>query len=505
MILNNKMKKFKTIIILGFILSLGLFFRFYHLGNQSYWMDEGYTINAVISGSQNGYINGSSILDSGEKYFCPLYCYPTAQIAELTGQNAWSYRFLAALFGAFFVLLTYYLTKTIFKNQKAALLSAFFVAFSYWQIAWSQQARWYTMLEVFFWLALLLFYLFLQAKNNKQKIINLGLSILFTLLAIATHKLAYVLPVIMLVWYLLENKLSKKRIIISGLASLIIILVAEFGLGLRFITHAISNISFNYNLPYYLSFYLRNYWPFILIGIFGYFNSEKEQKKKIALIALPFLIYLLFLSFFTDIVHYRYLFHTTVAFYIIGAVLAIDITDKIRHSYLKTISWFLLILVFFISGQGVIIPKSFYLLEADDPGQFKRPYYAYTPQPDWNTAYSRIQENLKSDEIVISSHPHFNKIFLNQAGYWIRYDYLGMENTVTKIKDNKEYYVNAEVINNLEELKELTNNKHGYIIFDYMAIDGKISPEINNYIQDNLGLFFSSEINNYSKIWVYQF
>ncbi|MEI6529373.1 MAG: glycosyltransferase family 39 protein [Candidatus Falkowbacteria bacterium] len=499
------MKKTNTILILGFILFFGLFLRFYHLGNQSYWMDEGYTINAVISGTQNGYVNGSSILDSGEKYFCPLYCYPTAQIAQVAGQNAWSYRFLSAFFGLFFILLTYFLTKTIFKNQKAALLSSFFVAFSYWQIAWSQQARWYTMLEVFFWLALLLFYLFIKAKNNKQRILNFSLSILFTLLAIATHKLAYILPMIMLAWYLLEGKLNKKNIIISGLALVAVLIFAEFGLGLHFIAHAIQNVSLNYNLPYYLSFYLRNYWPFILIGIFGYFNAEKEQKKQITLIALPFLIYLVFLSFFSDIVHYRYLFHTTVAFYIIGAIVAIDITDKIKHSYLKTISWFLFVLVFFITGEGVIFPKNFYFLEADDPSQFNRPYYAYTPQPDFNLAYAKIKENLKPDEIVISSHPHFNKIFLNQPGYWIRYDYLGMEDTNKTIKQNKEYYVNAEVINNLDELKNITNTKHGYIIFDYMAIDGKISPDIVSYIQNNLKLFFSNEKNSYSKIWVYQF
>ncbi len=500
------MKKIYTIIILGLILVLGLFLRFHQLGSQPYWMDEGYTINAVISGIQNGYsANGSSILDSAEKYFCPLYCYPTAQISKLAGQNAWSYRVLAAVFGLLFILLSYFLTKTIFKNQKAALLSAFFIATSYFQIAWSQQARWYTMLEVFFWLALLLFYLFIKAKDNKRKIASFSLSIVFTLLAIASHKLAYILPIIMLIWYLVEAKLSKKKIVIASLASLIVLTVAEFGLGLRFITNSIQNASLNYNLPYYLSFYLRNYWLFILIGTFAYFSSEKEQAKKMTLIAVPFLIYLLFLSFFSNIVHYRYLFHTSVAVYIIGAVSTIDIIGKIKHNYLKTIALVFIILAFFISGQGVLIPKDFYFLEADNPSKLNRPYYAYTPQPNWNEAYEKIKANIQEDEIIISSHPHFNKIFLEAPGYWIKYNYLGMEDTVSKIKDNKEYYVGAEVINNLEELKDITNNKHGYIIFDYMAIDGKIDQEIINYIKDNLKLLLLSEINSYSKIWVYQF
>jgi 4-amino-4-deoxy-L-arabinose transferase-like glycosyltransferase len=503
--LKNRKKSLFIFFALILILGLGAFFRFYHLGNQSYWMDEGYTINAVISGTQNGYINGSSILDSGEKYFCPLYCYPTAQIAELTGQNAWSYRFLAALFGAFFILLTYYLTKTIFKNQKAALLSAFFVAFSYWQIAWSQQARWYTMLEVFFWLSLLLFYLFLQTKNKQKQIIFFGLSLITALAAIASHKLAYLLPIIMMAWYLLIKRPNWKKTLLASSIFIIILAIAEFGLGLHFIGNALKNVDWHYHLPYYLSFYLRNYWFFIVISIFAYFEADQEKRKKYTLIALPLIMYLIPLSFLSNVVHYRYLFHVTLPFYIIGASASLDLIGKLKHTYWKIISWTVIILIFFISGAGLIFPKNFYFLEADDPSQLKRPYYAYTPQPDWNLAYDKIKENLKPEETVISSHPHFNKIFLNQAGYWIRYDYLGMEDTNKTIKDNKEYYVNAEVINNLEELKELTNNKHGYIVFDYMAIDGKISPEINNYIQNNLKLFFFNEINSYSKIWVYQF
>lgn len=499
------MKKLNILLPLALIICLGIFLRFYQLGNQSYWMDEGYTINAVISGAQNGFSNGSSILDSGQKYFCPLYCYPTAKISELIGQNALAYRFLSALFGLIFILLTYFLTNTIFKNKKAALLSAFFVTFSYWQIAWSHQARWYTMLEVFFWLALLLFYLFLTVKNKKQKIISLVLSIIFTLLAIATHKLAYILPLIMLAWYFIANRPTKKKAIISIAITLIVIAFAEFGLGLHFIAHALKKVSFHYNLPYYLSFYLKNYWLLILIAIYGYFNSLKEQKKKIVMLALPFVVYLIFLSFFTDIVHYRYLFHVTVIFYIIGAIATVDILEKIRHSQLKIVSLALLILVFFISGEGVMYPKSFYFLEADNPSQQNRPYYAYTPQPDFNRAYAKIKANLKDTDLVISSHPHFNKIFLNQPGYWIKYNYLGIEDTPNAVSDNKEYYVGAEIINNLEEFKNITQKNHGYIVFDYMATDGRISKDIISYIQDNLKLFFFDEKNSYSKIWVYQF
>lgn len=577
-------KKNKIIIILTATLLLGGFLRFYQLGSQPYWMDEGYTINAVISGAQNGYSGGSSILDSGGKYFCPLYCFPTQIISQVAGQNAFSYRLLAAFFGIIFILLAFFITKIVFKNNKAALLAAFLVSFSYWQIAWSRQARWYTMLEVFFWLALLFFYLFLVSFQKKpeislavednttgsrvnarddtgwnKKYLYLALSIIFTILAITTHSLAYLLPLIMIIWYAIFNfeqikklgrffslgrwsrfiiqianrtensspinaskylKAAFFKILLPIIAAAAVILFAEYGLGLHFVAKAIKNVSLHYTLPYYLSFYLRNYWLLLEVAIYGFFAVSKDTRKLMTMIGVPFLIYLIFLAFFTDIVHYRYLFHTTLAIYILASVVIVDIFEQLSrwikqlssaqiNNKLRVATPFAVIVIFiaifFVSGEGVIFPKNFYLLESDDPSQFNRPYYAYTPQPDFNAAYAAIKNNLKPGEIVISSHPHFNKIFLNQPGYWLKYDYLGMDDTPNTITDNKEYYVGAETIGTLRELQRLVAGKHGYIVFDYMSTDGRISPLIINYIRSSFKLFFYNKINSYSQIWVYRF
>jgi 4-amino-4-deoxy-L-arabinose transferase-like glycosyltransferase len=544
-------KKVIAATILFIILVFGAFLRFYNLGSQSYWMDEGYTANAVLATTQNGTEHFSAILDSGGLYSCPLYCSPTAVIAKTFGETAFSYRLLSAFCGVLFILVIYLFAKIFFKKESVALLSAFFVSFSYWQIAWSRQARWYTELELFLWLALLFFYLFINksplsrgvAAPRGRGVLFLALSILFTILAVIIHRLAYLLPIIMLAWYLIPfvipaqagiqlNQTFFKKTIIAILASIAILALAEYGFSLHFIAHALGHIEFHYNLPYYLSFILRNYWPFIILAIYGYFSAPNtisavipapasarvgsagihfSNKRKIILLALPFLIYLFFLSFLTQIVHYRYLFQTTAAFYLIAAAVIIPLSRGVPEGrgVLRLIPRALLIIViiisFFLSGQGVLFPKYFYTLEADDPSTMNRPYYAYTPQPDFNAAYASIKQNIKSDEIVISSHPHFNKIFLNQPGYWIKYNYLGIEDTPNTITDNKEYYVGAEVINNLEELKKITAQKHGYIIFDYMSTDGRIDPQIINYIQTNSPLFFYNEINSYSQIWVYHF
>ena len=501
-------KKYTIIILITLFIILGSFLRLYKLSDQPYWMDEGYTINAVISGIENGHKNFSSILDSGKNYFCPLYCYPTEFITNIFGKTSFSFRLFSALSGILFILIIFFIAKNLFNTQ-IALLSSFFITFSYWQIAWSRQARWYTIFMVFFWLALFFFYKFFY--NKKNKIIHLALTVLFTILAALTHKIALLLPMIMIFWVIIDYALAEKRNIAKFIKNTILaliffialVLLTKYAFNINFIFAFYEKLSFNYNLPYYLSFYLRNYWLLIILSIFAIFNFK--EKKKTYFLLLPILAYLIPLSFLTNIVHYRYLFHVTPALYILASLGIIDIYNKIKHNFLKTAFIFAIILIFFLSN-GIIWPRSFYFLESDDPAKLgQRPHYAYTPQPNFNSAYGVIKNNLRNNEIVISSHPHFNKIFLNRSGYWLKYSYLGIEDYVSAIDNDEEYYVGAKVIDDLEELKQITQNNRGYIVLDFMSIDNRIPKDEIDYITDNFELIFHNELNSYSQIWVYGF
>ena len=97
-------------ILFGFIVLGGAFLRFYMLGSAPYWMDEGYTINAVLSIEKTGY----SILDSGKTYSCPLYCFPASWSAQIFGDSAFSYRLLAVLSGILFIFLSWQIAKRFF-------------------------------------------------------------------------------------------------------------------------------------------------------------------------------------------------------------------------------------------------------------------------------------------------------------------------------------------------------------------------------------------------------
>ena len=508
---NKRKCKYQYLLLFIAVLAMAIFLRFYNLGGQPYWMDEGYTINAVLSISAHG----NTILDSGQNYFCPMYCYPTAWIAGVLGQNAIAYRLFSAIMGILLILAVYLIMKKLFSRH-VALLASFFAAFSYWQIAWSRQARWYTLLALLFWLAIYFFYEFLQADSRKKRIWYLIAALAISVLAILAHQIAYLLVPIFIILLLLQVyserkniRISLKLIIIAVVCLLVAILIPEWILNFGITRSMIAKFGLFYELPYYLSFYLANYWLFIFLAVYAYFGAPRGQKLRYALFILPFLVYLTAFSFFTNIVHYRYLFAPALGLYLLGAIGAIDIFSKLWQKYRVIAVVFLLAVIgiFFATGQGVWRPLPFYTLESDIGFRQRgeRPYWSYTPQPNFNGAYQAVVDNLKPGEIIISSHPQFNKIFLHQPGYWIKYNYLGFENKPETITNDREYYGGAKVIDDLAELKQFVSSTHGYIVFDQMSITGRIPPEIVDYIRNSMKQIYFNEINEYSRIWVYKF
>ncbi len=481
--------------ILAFLLLCGGILRFHALGSQSYWMDEGYTINATLSVIEKG----TTVLDSGHVYSCSTYCYPTALIAKTFGETAWSYRLLAATAGLLFILAIFFITAKIF-NRRVALLTSFFVTFSYWQVAWSRQARWYTLFALFFWIALYFFYqsLYSPHKSTKNKVLNISLTLFFTVLACVTHGLGYLLPLIFVGWIIFDRLFIVKKytwklgtVTIVGVGALLAVVGFKFG--------------FHYVLPYYLNFYLRTYWFFILFSLVALFTA-KTNKREMYFILFVIVAYLLPLSFATNIVHYRYLFQATPVFFMLAAVGMLTAHDHIKIMYGKVILWCAIAALFFTVAGGVLIPRSDYYLESDNPATLgTRPFYSYTPQPDWNSAYEFIAQELKPDDIVISTMPQFNKIFLHQPGYWIKYNYLGFTTEPDIITNDKEFYVDATVVDDLPEFKELVARHHGYLVMDYMALDGKVPVEVSSYIVETLKLVYHEKTNEFSEVWVYAF
>ena len=194
------MLKFKKIFIfslLFLIIAWGAYLRFYKIGEQSYWIDEGYTLNAVVSILAKGY----PILDSNQIYNAAyLNTYLISGAVSLGGFNPIAARSVAVVFGVGIIFLVYLIGRKFF-NRWVGLGAAFLTAFSYWEIAWSRQARMYIQLQFFFLLSLYLFNSLLE-KFSYKKLIWL---ILATAATILSHYFGYFLLGIYLSYFHLAN------------------------------------------------------------------------------------------------------------------------------------------------------------------------------------------------------------------------------------------------------------------------------------------------------------
>lgn len=494
---------FKKIGFLLFIIALiwGAWLRIYNLGEAPYWMDEGSTINAVLQIEKTG----SPILNSGYYYNCNAYCYPTAIISSILGNTAFNFRILSAIFGILTILIIYELGKNFF-SRNVAIFSSLLLSFSYWQIAWSRQARWYTEITFFFWVSVYFFFkYFFETEKNKK---YFYLSAVSSVIAMTIHPIGYILPIILAVLTILKNKkttdensrnIIKSEMIFSSAISVVAIVLLY-----PYAKDFLSSVDFSYTLPYYLSFYLKNYWILILLSLFAIFNPESKFKKQTYFAGGIGLLSVTPFFFFTDIVNYRYLFHATPVFFLLGSLGAVELSSKIK-GLAKLFPFIIIFIILFFTRQLALLPETNYFLESDNIEDIKnRPSYVYTPQPNFNKAYEIIKSKKDKEDVVISSHPQFNAIFLNQPGYWLEYSEIGKKKKITEYK-NREIYTGAETIPSLEKFIEITDKNHGFVVFDFMSINGRIDEKIIDYIVKNMSLAFYDERNAFSRIWVYEF
>lgn len=156
-------------ILLGIILCSGFFFRIYKVGEASFWIDEGFTIMQAKAILSHGY----PLLNSGIVEFKDLLLpYLLAGIMKIFGDAPFVLRFIPVLFGTLSIYLGFTLGKKLF-NDKVGLIFSFFLAFSYWNIAWSRQVRGYSLL--LFFALLFIINLVAHRETNKNKYLFIAL------------------------------------------------------------------------------------------------------------------------------------------------------------------------------------------------------------------------------------------------------------------------------------------------------------------------------------------
>ncbi len=129
-----------------FIVLLAIFLRFYQLGKNPPHLnwDEaalGYNAYSLLSTGRDEYGKSFPLsFRSFDDYKPPLYVYLTIPSVAVFGLNDWAVRFPSAFLGVLTVVMMYFLTKEILKNERMALLAMLFLAISPWHLQFSRVA-----------------------------------------------------------------------------------------------------------------------------------------------------------------------------------------------------------------------------------------------------------------------------------------------------------------------------------------------------------------------------
>ncbi len=180
--------RFQYLCLLGITLLAGAL-RFYSLGKWSFWIDEVLTIER----SQHLFENITSYSDFMDALAGhPSSLVPTYIVLKIFGTNEWTARLVPALVGVLSVPILYFPVRKLL-GPVVGLSSVLLLAVSPWHLYWSQNARFYIPLLLFYTLAIFAFYFGIEEDRPSYLVVSL----LFLALAVKERLIAlFFLPVV---------------------------------------------------------------------------------------------------------------------------------------------------------------------------------------------------------------------------------------------------------------------------------------------------------------------
>jgi hypothetical protein len=171
----------RELALLALITALAAALRFWHLGSQSYWLDESFTVDLV--GRSFG--NMLSTIPQSEST-PPLYYVLAWVWAKVFGTGEAGLRSLSALIGTATVPLAWRVARESFDSARVALLAAALVAVNPYFVWFSQEARSYALLVLTTTLTLLFLGRALREPSRRTLALWAGSAVL----ALLTHYFA---------------------------------------------------------------------------------------------------------------------------------------------------------------------------------------------------------------------------------------------------------------------------------------------------------------------------
>lgn len=219
-----------SLIILFFVFTVGVFFRFYRLDKSplGLYVDEaaiGYNAFSILETGKDEYGKSFPIFfRSFGDYKMPLLIYFLTLPIKIFGLNVFSVRLISAVFGSLSIFLTFLLIRALFPNEKTslALIASVLFAVSPLTVFFSRMA-----LEASLGLFFLLLGLFLQSKSfDKKSFLLMVLSaVSYALSAYSYHTERFLVPIVYLfssVIFYFESKDKWSRSLLKTIISLII-------------------------------------------------------------------------------------------------------------------------------------------------------------------------------------------------------------------------------------------------------------------------------------------
>ncbi|HEY0907794.1 MAG TPA: glycosyltransferase family 39 protein [Candidatus Paceibacterota bacterium] len=453
--------------VLVALMLLGGLLRLWDLGEQSLWIDEGFTMNAALSVHEKGL----PILESGEFYRNGiLSVYMITFVEKVFGIDPfspWPERLPAVVFGTGLIVAAYFFYREIFKDKVGALILSGAIAFSYWEIAWSRQARGYAMCSLFITVALT----FLWRYSNSKRPCTLALAITGAILAYVSQEsaLAFILIVgLMVVIFAHDSKMESASRSFAPAAAL----AALFGISM------LAQAFLPNMRPLRFDDYFNSLPPELLVSMCGAVTAwiwtlrARQDRRAVSFLALAGFSSLVLILFFSPAAQSRYLFPLFPIFIALTVYLARNAADYVFKG-LGSCSCVLIALALLAALYAPflnLLPRSTYYLESG------------SPQPDFKTAYDLIRKNKKEGDIIISGFTQMHNVYLGEKGMWLKMNFNGPASGAdAKVINGFDYYVAAPIIVDFEQLKKVLGENTGYLVLDSMT-DSRW-PEIYPYFE----------------------
>ncbi len=385
----------------------GALLRVYKLGEWSFWGDEMFTVGGREDGFNYNFLRQS------------LSLFLIQKITATWGVNEWNARIVPALIGVISIPALFFSVKNLF-GTRTALFSALLLSLSPWHIYWSQNARFYTALLLFYCLALYCFYWGMERDKPWYLVlclVFLGMAVKERLLALFFVPVALFYGLFILLFRFEKPKGWRLRnVAIFAVPGLVasVLFVRPYLLNLP---AWLSGFGFSNNSLFWLAggfaFYVG--LPVVALGSVGggYLMLQKNRAGLLLSISaiVPILTLLVISPF-----HYtanRYAFISLISWLVLAAYA--------MTAFFEKTNWPVTLFALGTLGILLVTPISEDIL-----------YYTHQNgnRENWKAAFAYIQAHQQPEDQIISGNPQIANYYLSRTT--VGFEHLELDETLAE-------------------------------------------------------------------------